>query len=122
VLSRSWLLALCVACKSKVDAPSPVEITERVWRAHELVIAAGEAAKTCAEAGPAMQAILATHRQAFADSFALDGDKARLSEATDYIEQAGARYRAIEARLDALEDRCGEEPSVAAAFRQMESP
>ena len=121
-LSRSWLLAICVACGGKADAPSPAEITERAWRAHELVIGAGEAAKTCAEAGRAMQAVLAQHRQAFADSFALDADKARLAEAAAYVDKHEDHHRAIEARMEALGERCGQEPSVAAAFLQMEAP
>ena len=121
-MSRSWLLAICIACGGKADAPSPAAITERAWRAHELVIAAGEAAKTCAEAGPAMQAVVAQHRQAFVDSIALDADKARLAEATDYVEKHEERHHAIEARMEALAERCGQEPSVARAFLQMESP
>jgi hypothetical protein len=69
-----------------------------------------------------MQAMIAQHRQAFVDSVALDGDKARLAEATEYVEKHDARYRAIEVRMEALADRCGDEPSVAGAFRQIESP
>jgi hypothetical protein len=121
-MSRSWLLAICVACGGKADAPSPAETADRAWRAHEVVIAAGEDAKTCAEAGPAMQAAFAKHRQAFVDGMSLDSDKARLAEATDHIEKHDERYRTIEVRMEALSDRCGEEPSVAAAFRQIEAP
>lgn len=120
-VSRSWLLAiLWIGCKS--DAPSPAEITERAWSAHEAVIRAGENAKTCAEAGPAMQAVFAQHRQAFVDAMTLDSDKQRLSQAADYIEKQGERYRVIEARMQVLADRCVDEPTVAAAFAQMESP
>jgi hypothetical protein len=122
-LSRSWLLAIVViACGGKSDAPSPAEITERAWRAHELVIAAGETAKTCPEAGAAMQAAFAKNRQAFVDALSLDSDKERLSAAADYIEKNDARYRTIEMRMDALADRCDGDPTVAAAFRQMEAP
>jgi hypothetical protein len=120
-LLRLWLLAIA-ACGGKSDAPSPAEIAERGWRAHEAVIAAGERAKSCPEAGVAMQAVVAQHRQKFADALALDGDKQRLAEAADHVEKNDARYQVIEARMEALADRCGADPSVAAAFRQMESP
>jgi hypothetical protein len=119
-MSRSWLLAIVwLGCKSE---PSPTEITERAWRAHEIVIAAGENAKTCADAGTAMQGAFTANRQAFVDAMALDGDKAKLAEAADYIEKHDARYKVIEARMQVLSDRCGEEPTVAAAFQQMETP
>jgi hypothetical protein len=125
-LPRLWLLAsigwLAPGCGGKSDAPSPAEITERAWTAYEQVIAAGESAKTCAEAGTAMQAAFTANRQAFVDSAALDRDKQRVAKAADYVEKHDERYRSIEKRLDALEDRCGEEPTVAATFRQMEAP
>ena len=118
---RPWLLAiLCIGCKA--DASSPVEITKRAWLAHERVIAAGENAKTCADAGVAMQAAFAANRQAFVDAMTLDSDKAKLAEATDYIENNDARYKVIEARMQVLSDRCGDDPTVAAAFQQMETP
>lgn len=113
------LALLVVGCKSE---PSPVEITERAWRAHERVIAAGEEAKSCADAGKAMQAAFTAHRQAFVDAMTLDSDKAKLSAAADYIERHGERYRVIEARMQVLSDRCAEDPTVAAAFQQMETP
>lgn len=124
-MPRSWLLAIIwmfPGCGGQADAPSPAEVTERAWRAHEIVIAAGENAKTCTDAGPAMQAAFAAHRQAFVDALALDRDKARLAQATDYIEKQGERYHLIEVRMEALSDRCGDDPTVAAAFRQMEAP
>lgn len=114
-----WCLLLVFACKSE---PSAVQITERAWRAHEVVIAAGEEAKTCAEAGAAMQTAFAANRQAFVDAMALDRDKAKLAEAAAYIEKHDDRYRVIEARMQVLADRCGEDPTVAAAFQQMQTP
>jgi hypothetical protein len=122
---RFWLLALIwlsPGCGGKSDAPSPAEIADRGWRAHELVIAAGENAKSCADAGPAMQRVFAANRQAFVDALALDADKARLREAVDFIEKHEERYKLVEARMEVLLDRCGHEPTVAAAYRQMESP
>ena len=113
-------LALVVACGR--TAPTPAEIAERSWRAHEVVIRAGEDAPSCPAAGAAMQAAFATHRQAFVDGLALDQDKERLAEAITYLEQHGERYRTLETRMAALSDRCGADPSVAAAFRQMEAP
>jgi hypothetical protein len=121
VRSPSWLLAILL-CGCKADAPSPVEITQRAWRAHELVIAAGENAKTCAAAGVAMQAAFVANRQAFVDAMTLDHDKAKLSEAADYIAKHDERYKVIEARMQVLSDRCGEDLTVAAAFQQMETP
>ena len=125
MLLRCWLLAIIWAspgCGGKADAPSPAEIADRGWRAHEIVIAAGENAKDCAAAGAAMQRAFAEHRQAFVDAMSLDSDKQRLAEATDFIEKHEDRYRTIEARMDALADRCAHDPTVGAVFRQMEAP
>jgi hypothetical protein len=125
-MPRSWLLAiiwmLSPGCGGSADAPSPAEIAERAWHAHEVVISAGEEAADCAAAGAAMQRVFAAQRQAFVDAMTLDRDKQRLAAATEYLEKNEERYRTIEARMDALSDRCGHEPAVAAAFRQMEAP
>ena len=125
-MPRSWLLAIIWAlspgCEGSADAPSPAEITDRAWRAHERVISAGEDAPDCAAAGAAMQRVFAQHRQAFVDAMALDRDKRRLAAATAYLEANEQRYRTIEARMEALATRCGNDPTVAAAFHQMESP
>jgi hypothetical protein len=107
-------------CKAR--APSPGEIADRGWRAHELAVAAGERATTCAEAGAAMQRVFAEHRQAFVDAVALDHDRDRLSEATDYIEAHRDRYADLETRMTALSERCADDPVVVAAFAAMESP
>jgi hypothetical protein len=122
LLPQNALLALLLCSACKADPPSPTAITERAWRAHEVVIAAGENAKTCADAGVAMQAAFAANRQAFVDAVTLDSDKAKLSEAADYIEKHDERYKVIEARMQVLSDRCGADPTVAAAFQQMETP
>ncbi len=113
-----WVLA-ATACK---DAPSPAEIADRGWRAHELVVAAGERAKTCAEAGTAMQRVFAEHRAAFLAAIAPDQDRQQLAEATAYLEQHVQRYVDLETRMEALADRCSADPAVVAVFRQMESP
>jgi hypothetical protein len=120
--ARFVLLAILLWSGCKADAPSPAAITARAWRAHEIVIAAGENAKTCAEAGVAMQAAFAANRQAFVDAVALDSDKAKLAEAADYIEKHDDKYKVIEARMQLLADKCGEDLTVAAAFQQMETP
>jgi hypothetical protein len=102
--------------------PSAAEIADRAWRAHELVVAAGEREPTCAAAGAAMQRAFAEHRQAFVDGIQLDRDRARLEEATAYLEQHEGRYKDLEDRMAALSDRCADEPTVVAVFRMMESP
>lgn len=102
--------------------PSAAEIAERGWRAHELVVAAGERAKTCAEAGVAMQRAYDEHRQAFVDALVLDRDRAKLAEATEYLEQHQDRYQDLETRMIGLSERCAEDPAVTAVFRQMETP
>jgi hypothetical protein len=116
------LLAAVELAACKARAPSPGEIADRGWRAHELVVAAGERAATCAEAGTAMQRVFAEHRQAFVDAVALDRDRDRLSEATDYIEAHRDRYADLETRMIALSERCADDPSVTAAFTAMETP
>jgi hypothetical protein len=113
-------LGLSPGCKD--HAPSPAEIADHGWRAHELVVTAGERAPTCAEAGVAMQRVFTEHRQAFVDAIALDNDRQRLAEATEYLEAHQERYADLETRMEALSERCAEDPAVLAAFRQMESP
>ena len=85
-ISTGSLLAM-LACRkdSAPSGPTAAEITDRSWQAHVLVVTAGERAKTCAEAGAAMQQAFAAHRQAFVDAMALDRDKAKLAEATEFI-------------------------------------
>jgi hypothetical protein len=113
-------LGLAAACRDR--APSPAELTDRAWRAHELVVAAGEQSRTCAEAGAAMQRVFAAHRQAFVDGLALGRDRAKLEQAAGYLEAHEGRYRDLETRMIALSDRCIDEPTVVAVFRMMESP
>lgn len=115
------LLLATTACRDAA-APTPAELTARAWEAHGVVVAAGEQARTCAEAGAAMQAAFVAHRQAFVDAIALDRDPARLEAATAYIEANAQRYRDLETRMEALSDRCADEPAVQAAFDQMENP
>jgi hypothetical protein len=123
-----WLLGLvaCVglaglgACKDR--APSPAEVADRGWRAHELVVTAGEHEATCAAAGAAMQRVFAAHRQDFVDAIALDRDKQKLAEATDYLEAHQDRYADLETRMTALSERCADAPDVQATFVGMESP
>ena len=117
-----WLLAALPSTACKDHAPSPGDIADRGWRAHELVVAAGEQAKTCAEAGAAMQRAFAEHRQAFVDAIALDNDRDRLVEATAFIEAHADRYDGLETRIEALSTRCADDATVQATFRQMEAP
>ena len=125
-LATAWLLGLlgllglAGACKDR--PPSPAAIADRAWRAHEVVVAAGEHEPTCAAAGAAMQRAFAAHRQAFVDGIELDRDRARLEQATDYIAEHERRYRDLETRMIALSERCADEPTVVAIFRLMESP
>lgn len=113
------LLALA-ACDR--GPPSPADVADRGWRAHELVVAAGERAETCVAAGAAMQATFVVLRSAFVDALALDHDRARLAEATAYLEAHQDRYADLETRMEALSERCASDPTVQAAFLQMESP
>lgn len=108
------------ACRAR--GPSPGEIADRGWLAHELVVLAGERAATCAEAAVAMQRVFDDHRQAFVDAVALDRDRDRLSAATDYIEAHQDRYANLETRMIALSERCEDSAAVQAVFSAMESP
>lgn len=103
-------------------APSPAEIVDRGWRAHELVIAAGESAPTCAAAGVTMQAMFAANRQAFVDAISLDHDRDKLAEATRFLEDHADRYADLDTRMAALSERCGDDARVAQVFRGMENP
>ena len=116
------VLALCAGCKERPSTPTPEEITEKGWAAHELVVAAGEAQSTCAGAGAAMQKVFVANRQAFVDAIGLDRDKARLEQATAYIEAHADRYADLEDRMQKLEDRCAQDATVQAAFAQMGNP
>jgi hypothetical protein len=116
-----WI-ALCALLACKPGAPSPGEIADRGWRAHELVVAAGERAATCADAGPAMQQVIRDHRQDFVAAMALDHDRARLAAATAFLEAHQDRYADLETRMAGLADRCADDLGVQAAFAAMESP
>jgi hypothetical protein len=102
--------------------PSAAEVADRGWRAHEHVVAAGERATTCAAAGAAMQQMFVGHRAAFVAALALDRDRARLAEATSYLEAHQDRYADLETRMQALAERCADAAAVQAVFAQMESP
>ena len=117
-----WLLGSVWLSSCKDHAPSPAEIADRGWHAHELVIAAGEAAKTCAEAGSAMQKVFNAHHDEFLAAFDLDQDKARLQEATDFLEKHQDRYGDLETRMEALTDRCANDAAVQAVFHRMAAP
>ena len=121
-----WLLGTVWLSSCKDHAPSPAEIAagiaDRGWHAHEIVVAAGEKAATCPDAGLAMQRAFAEHRQAFVDAIALDKDRAQLEAATEYLAAHEDRYADLETRMEALSERCAADPTVQAAFRQMESP
>jgi hypothetical protein len=117
-----WLLGAVGLAACKGHVPSQAEIADRGWRAHELVVAAGEQATTCTLAGPAMQRVFTAHRQDFVDALALDRDPQKLSEATDYLEAHQDRYADLETRMIALSERCADDPTVQAAFTEMESP
>jgi hypothetical protein len=117
-----WLLGTLGISACKDHAPSPAEIADRGWRAHELAVAAGEHAKTCAEAGAAMQQVITEHREDFAAAFALDQDANALAEAIDYMAAHQDRYADLETRMEALSARCAGEPTVDGAFQRMESP
>ncbi|MFN0248533.1 MAG: hypothetical protein ACKV2T_16695 [Kofleriaceae bacterium] len=114
-------LLLVLGCH-RDGGETPAEITDRAWKAHGSVVAAGEAAKTCAEAGAAMQREFVARRQDFVDAMALDRDKAKLQAATDFIEKNEGRYHDLETRMTALSERCADEPTVQAAFAQMSDP
>ena len=112
---------MLASCRER-RAPSPAEIAARGWRAHELVIAAGEHEPTCAIAGRAMQRVFAEHREDFVDALELERDRDRLRQATDYLEAHAREYADLATRMEALSDRCSDDATVEAAFHQMESP
>jgi hypothetical protein len=117
-----WLLGAAALAACKDGPPSAAEIADRGWRAHELAVAAGERAPTCAAAGLAMQLVVAVHRQDFVAAVALDRDPKQLAAATDYLEAHQDRYADLETRMVALSERCADDPAVQAAFAQMETP
>jgi hypothetical protein len=117
-----WLLGTVWVSGCKDHAPSPAEIADRGWRAHEIVVSAGERAATCAGAGVAMQAAFTAHRQDFVAAVELDKDPAALRAATDWLAAHEERYADLETRMEALSGRCADDPTVQAAFRQMETP
>jgi hypothetical protein len=117
-----WLLGSVWLSGCKDHASSPAEIADRGWHAHDLVITAGESAKSCAEAAVAMQSVFAAHKAEFAEAFELDHDKARLQEATDFLEAHQDRYGDLETRMEALADRCANDTAVQAVFHQMATP
>lgn len=117
-----WLFVVIALGACKQGPPTPAEIADRGWAAHEAVVTAGEAQPTCVAAGVAMQQVFVAHRQEFVDAMALDRDKKRLEEATDYLEAHQDRYADLETRMEALSDRCADDATVQAAFAQMSNP
>ena len=117
-----WLALVAFVIGCKQSPPSAAQIAERGWAAHEAVVGVGEAQSTCPAAGAAMQKAFVEHRQAFVDALALDRDKARLEEATTYMEAHADRYSALETRMELLAERCPEDATVQAAFAQMANP
>lgn len=112
-------MLLLAACD---HAPSAAEIAERGWRAHEVVVAAGERAASCAQAGEAMHRVFTQHRRAFVDAIALDSDRQKLAAATEYLEAHQDRYRDLETRMIALSERCATDTIVQRVFALMEAP
>jgi hypothetical protein len=121
VLSVATVVAVgATGCKD--TGGSAADITQRAWDAHSAVIGAGEAARTCAEAGPAMQKEIAARRDLFVAAVALDNDRQKLAEATAWIEAHEDRYKDLETRMAALSDRCADDATVQAAFEAMSNP
>jgi hypothetical protein len=116
----SVAVAAGVGCKD--GSGSAADITQRAWDAHSVVIGAGEAARTCAEAGAAMQKEIAARRELFVAAVALDNDRQKLAEATAWIEAHEDRYKDLETRMAALSDRCADDSTVQAAFEAMSNP
>lgn len=117
-----WILGTVALAACKDGPPTPAEVADRGWRAHELVVAAGERAETCAGAGVAMQAMFIAQRQDFVDAIELDRDRKKLAEATDYLEAHQGRYADLETRMTALSERCADDHTVQEVFAAMESP
>jgi hypothetical protein len=117
-----WLLGSLWLSSCKDHAPSPAEIADRGWHAHDLVITAGENAKSCAEAAVAMQRVYAEHKDELVAAYDLERDKARLQEATEFLEAHQDRYGDLDTRLEALQDRCSKDANVQAVFQQMATP
>ena len=116
-----WIaLAALLGCKD--PAPSPGAIADRSWRVHEIAVTAGEHAPTCAEAGAAMLRVVTEHHQELVDAYALDRDPDRLRAATEYLEAHADRYADLEARMDALAEKCQNDAGVQQAFREMKTP
>jgi hypothetical protein len=116
-----WLLGSFGLPACKDQAPSPAEICDRAWTAHELVIAAGEQQPRCADAGAAMLRVYAEHREAFAAGVALERG-AMPSEVRAYIEAHEDRYADLATRMEGLSERCADDPGVQEVFRRMENP
>ncbi|MDB4956663.1 MAG: hypothetical protein JWO36_4232 [Myxococcales bacterium] len=116
------LVISCVLLGCKSHSSSAIEVTDRAWRAHEIVVGVGERAGSCADAGLAMERAFTEHREAFIEAIKLDSDPDRLAEATSYLETHQERYSDLEARMDALAERCSTDAKVQGVFRRMETP
>lgn len=118
---RLALLTILLACGSS-RAPTPGEIVERGWDAHEAVIAAGERAATCADAGAAMQRELRDRRPALLAAVAIDRDADQLEKLADFLEAHQDRLDELARRTDAVRARCAEDAGVATALRDLAVP
>jgi hypothetical protein len=119
---RSLVLAFALAACGKSGAPTPGQVVERGWDAHEAVVAAGEHAASCPEVGAAMRRALGEHHAALADAFELDRDPAQLEKLVDFLEAHQDRLDELARRSDALRARCPDDASVTAAFHDLQVP
>jgi hypothetical protein len=118
---RLLLVMMLAACGSG-HAPTAGEIVERGWDAHEAVIAAGERAATCADAGAAMQRELRDRRPALAAAIAFDRDPAQLAKLVDFLESHQDRLDELARRTDAVRTRCPDDAGVVTALRDLAVP
>ncbi len=110
------------SCQTAPAQDRAIAVAERGWKAHELVLVAGEQATSCPAAGTAMQQALAEHRAELAAAVAIDQDRDQLRAATAYIEAHPEHFPDLDDRLDALRTRCARDPAVQAVLREMSAP
>ncbi len=116
------LFAMCLLGCGSSHAPTPGDVVERGWDAHEAVIAAGERAATCADAGAAMQRELRDRRPALAAAVALDRDPDQLAKLVDFLEAHQDRLDELARRTDAVRARCPDDAGVVTALRDLAVP
>lgn len=116
-----WLLLLAlVACqreKARADDPE-IAVAKRDWKAESDMLAAGERAPDCPNAAAAMRQVLVAHRNDFLAAQKQLESPDTIQKVTDYMTAYPAEFPELDARWQAMIDRCKDDHAVQAVIAE----